>query len=91
MPASIAAPVPLTYQAKSPFKLLMVRFSKEKIAVAGMAIILLFVIVALLAPVLAPYDPLAQNIPDSMSAPSPAHWLGADKLGQGWEWSRLPV
>ena len=37
---------------------------------------------ALLAPVLAPYDPLYQNISDSLSPPSAAHWLGADKLGR---------
>lgn len=82
MPASVAAPIPLAHHAKSPFKLLMVRFSKEKIAIAGLAIILLFSTIALLAPALAPYDPLEQNIGDSMSAPSPDHWLGADKLGR---------
>jgi peptide/nickel transport system permease protein len=42
----------------------------------------LFVLLALLAPILSPYDPLAQNIPESLYPPSARHLLGTDKLGR---------
>ncbi len=81
MQASASA-ASLTPPAKSPRSLFFRRFGKEKIAVFGLTIIILFSLLALLAPVLAPYDPLYQNISDSLSPPSAAHWLGADKLGR---------
>ena len=66
----------------SPRTLMMRRFRQEKIAVLGMVAIIIFVLLAVLAPVLAPYDPLAQNIQESLASPSPTHWFGADKLGR---------
>ena len=59
----------------SPRTLMMRRFRQEKIAVLGMVAIIIFVLLAVLAPVLAPYDPLAQNIQESLASPSPTHWL----------------
>jgi len=41
-----------------------------------------FVVVALLAPVLAPYDPLKGRLGDRLRTPSTAHWLGTDELGR---------
>jgi peptide/nickel transport system permease protein len=41
-----------------------------------------FILIALLAPMLAPYEPLKQNIPASLAPPSPDYWFGADKLGR---------
>lgn len=49
--------------------------------VAGAAIVVALVLVGLLAPLLAPYDPLAFS-GDSLEPPSPAHPLGTDDLGQ---------
>jgi peptide/nickel transport system permease protein len=40
------------------------------------------VIVALAAPWLAPYDPVAQNLPARLVAPTAAHWMGTDELGR---------
>lgn len=48
----------------------------------GVAVVLLYVLVAALAPVLAPYDPLAQDVMHSLAAPSGEHWLGTDGLGR---------
>jgi ABC-type dipeptide/oligopeptide/nickel transport system permease subunit len=44
--------------------------------------VLLFVLVAVFAPVLAPYAPSTQVISDAMQGPSFAHWLGTDYLGR---------
>ena len=38
--------------------------------------------IALAAPLLAPYDPVAQNLPARLVAPSAAHWMGTDELGR---------
>jgi glutathione transport system permease protein len=36
----------------------------------------------LLAPLLAPRNPFAQNLMDALQGPSPAHWLGTDQFGR---------
>jgi peptide/nickel transport system permease protein len=48
----------------------------------GFALTLILVIVALAAPLLAPYDPVAQNLPARLLSPSAAHWMGTDELGR---------
>ncbi len=79
-----AAPAEMQVQthAKSPRAIFLRRFGKEKMAVFGLAIIIVFALLALLSPIISPYDPLLQNIPDSLAAPGGAHLLGADKLGR---------
>ena len=48
----------------------------------GFALTLLLVIAALAAPWLAPYNPIAQDLPARLAAPSAAHWMGTDQLGR---------
>ena len=50
--------------------------------VLALALIAVFALCALLAPVLAPYDPLAQGLGQRLRPPSPEHWLGTDSLGR---------
>jgi peptide/nickel transport system permease protein len=40
------------------------------------------VLVALLAPLISPYDPLQQDLMNALKAPTAAHWLGTDDLGR---------
>ncbi len=49
---------------------------------AGIVIVALLVLVALCAPLLTPYSPIAQHLEDALQAPSAAHWLGTDKYGR---------
>jgi ABC-type dipeptide/oligopeptide/nickel transport system permease subunit len=59
------------------------RLAKNKGAVAGAVIIVLFVLCALLAPLIAPHDPVAQTIADrKLPLFSPGHPLGTDDLGR---------
>jgi peptide/nickel transport system permease protein len=58
------------------------RLLRHRGAVAGLLVILLFFGVALLAPSLSPYDPLAQNLDRRLQRPSPAHPLGTDDFGR---------
>jgi peptide/nickel transport system permease protein len=48
----------------------------------GLVVIVIFVLVAIFAPVLAPYDPYAPDLSAALSQPSHAHWLGTDALGR---------
>ncbi|QCR10309.1 ABC transporter permease [Brenneria rubrifaciens] len=65
------------------------RFRKTGIIVGG-AILLLMIAIALLAPWLAPYDPIAQDLDNRLALPfwqaaeSGSHWLGTDQLGRDY-------
>jgi peptide/nickel transport system permease protein len=48
----------------------------------GLVIVGLHLALALLAPVVAPHDPLAQSILQRLKSPSALHWLGTDNLGR---------
>lgn len=50
--------------------------------IVAIALIAVFAACAVLAPVLAPYDPLAQDLGVRLRPPSPEHWLGTDSLGR---------
>jgi peptide/nickel transport system permease protein len=58
------------------------RFLKHPGGVAGALVTLLFFAVALLAPWLSPYDPLAQDLERRLQRPSQAHPLGTDDFGR---------
>ncbi|MBM3524070.1 MAG: ABC transporter permease [Alphaproteobacteria bacterium] len=58
-------------------------FSRERPAtLVAAAVVLAFIVVALLAPVIAPYDPLAQSYLRINAYPSAEHWLGTDQFGR---------
>ena len=48
----------------------------------GLTIVAILVLLALLAPMISPADPLKQNFEATLQGPSAAHWLGTDKLGR---------
>ena len=56
--------------------------TRQRLAVAGGTIVLLFALMALFGPFLAPYDPLDQDVPNRLGAPSWSHWMGTDEFGR---------
>jgi peptide/nickel transport system permease protein len=48
----------------------------------GFSATIFLLLVALLAPLMAPANPFAQNLPGRLEAPSLAHWMGSDELGR---------
>src|SRR6266403_3368546 len=52
------------------------------LAFAGVAMVLLFVSFAIFAPLIAPHDPAAIDLPSRLSPPSASHWFGTDELGR---------
>lgn len=57
-------------------------FRKNKTAMLGLCIIVFFVLIALLAPLIAPYGYKDQELVNRLKAPSSAHWFGTDDLGR---------
>jgi peptide/nickel transport system permease protein len=66
----------------SPQKRALKRLARRGGAMFGFAVVVFFVLLALLAPWLAPYDPIATNWSAIRAAPSAAHWFGGDELGR---------
>jgi peptide/nickel transport system permease protein len=67
---------------ESPARRALRRLMQRKGAVIGIAIIAIFVGLALLAPLVAPYDPIASGWSLVRKPPSLAHWFGTDDLGR---------
>ncbi|MGO4860620.1 ABC transporter permease [Atopobiaceae bacterium Sow4_H2] len=57
-------------------------FRKNKLGMACLAIVVLLAIIAILAPVLSPYDPDAQTLIDMLLRPGGAHPFGTDEFGR---------
>lgn len=58
------------------------RFSKNRLSVIGMTVVLCLMTVSLLAPIIAPYDPTTIDVYNVLSSPSRTHFLGTDELGR---------
>jgi peptide/nickel transport system permease protein len=52
------------------------------LAAAGVVLVIVFILGAIFAPWLAPYDPAHINLPTRLETPSAAHWCGTDELGR---------
>lgn len=48
----------------------------------GIALVCVLIIIALAAPILAPYDPNLQNVSQRLLSPSSQHWFGTDRFGR---------
>ena len=57
-------------------------FFKSPLAVLGMAVILILIFCAIFADIIAPYSYSKQNLDNSFSSPSAAHWFGTDEFGR---------
>src|SRR5262245_27945242 len=66
----------------TPFQVFMRRFMRNRLAVLGALIIALEIVCALAAPLLAPYDPLDQQLDLLQQSESVAHPMGTDELGR---------
>ena len=57
-------------------------FSRGFMSKICFGIIIVFVVLAVLAPVLAPYPPTEQSLTEALQKPSATHWFGTDNLGR---------
>jgi len=56
--------------------------AENPLSLVAAGLFALFVLLALVGPLIAPHDPLASNVGPLMSPPSMAHWFGTDALGR---------
>ena len=56
--------------------------ARNPLAMVGAAVILALLVVAALAPWIAPYSPIAGDLGHRLQPPSAAHWMGTDELGR---------
>lgn len=54
----------------------------DPMGLAGLALVTAFLLMALFAPWIAPYDPIALDVKAKFQPPSAAHWAGTDHLGR---------
>ncbi|MFF2196962.1 ABC transporter permease [Streptomyces sp. NPDC058157] len=64
------------------------RFLANKLAVVGLGLVLLLFLTAIFAPLIAPQDPLAQDLNNTLQEPGNGHLLGTDALGRD-QFSRI--
>ena len=57
-------------------------FLSNRLALFGLVIMAIFILMAVFAPLIAPYDPLQQDLAGKFATPSAAHPLGQDELGR---------
>lgn len=67
---------------RSPWAVAVARLWRSRVSLAGLAVVLALGVLAGVAPWVAPYDPLATDLPNQLQPPSANHWLGTDLLGR---------
>jgi ABC-type dipeptide/oligopeptide/nickel transport system permease subunit len=58
------------------------RIVRNKLAMLGLAFVIFLILVAIFAPLIAPYDPIIRIKEESLLGPSLVHWFGTDILGR---------
>ena len=81
MATILVAPVPSRSVRDRRFRTLR-RAARARLAPFGAAVMLLALTVALLAPVVAPYNPLKQNLNNTLARPDRTHLMGTDNVGR---------
>ena len=61
---------------------ILAKLFRRRVVLAGAAILAVVALAALLAPWIAPYDPMALKVLDRLQSPRAAHWFGTDELGR---------
>lgn len=82
MSTTTVTSAPPLEKGQSPARRAIRRFFRHKLAVAGLVVVLAFILIAALAPWIAPYDPIATSWSRIRKPPSELHWFGTDENGR---------
>jgi peptide/nickel transport system permease protein len=66
----------------SGFKHFMTILFGRKVVIFGFVVLVIFILIAILAPFLAPYGDNEQDLTQTLAQPSAEHWLGTDEVGR---------
>lgn len=69
-------------QPDSPWRVALRRFSRNRLALAGLLILVFMVLLCWIGPYISPYSLNDYKVADKNNPPSSEHWLGTDKLGR---------
>jgi peptide/nickel transport system permease protein len=69
-------------ELESPARRALRRLLKRKGAVVGLVVLAIFLLLAIFAPLIAPFDPIATSWSLVRKPPSAQHWFGTDELGR---------
>ncbi len=58
------------------------RLKQNKVAMAGMVAVIIITLLAIIGPMLSPYDYYSQNLANANQPSSAQHWFGTDKFGR---------
>src|SRR5690348_2238059 len=81
-PATSAGRLGRRGEVVSPTRQALRRFRRHKLAMAGMAIVGLFIVLAVFAPVVARVSPNKVDLLARNQGPTPTHWFGTDRTGR---------
>ena len=81
MSTAVALPVARA-PSRSPTAILVGKLFRRKLVLAGAAILVVVTLLAVFAPWITPYGPMAMKISDRLQSPRLAHWFGTDELGR---------
>jgi peptide/nickel transport system permease protein len=76
------ASAPVIPAAQSPRKLAVKRFCRRPAALAGLFVVVVFIVTALAAPWIAPFDPIKTSWTAIRKAPGALYWMGTDENGR---------
>jgi ABC-type dipeptide/oligopeptide/nickel transport system permease subunit len=81
---AVAAPAPAAARtgARASVRRWWRRFSRNRGAVFGLAVLIAILVMTVFAPVLSPFDPVAQGVGPANATPSWEHWAGTDSFGR---------
>lgn len=77
---TMETPAPLAIE--SPARRAWRRLKQRKSALFALFVIIALILIAIFAPLIAPYDPTKQSWSAVRKAPSLAHWFGTDEVGR---------
>ena len=80
--AALNIPIAVSEELESPTRRALRRLFQRKGAVVGLIVIATFIVLALFAPWIVPYDPIATSWTLVRKPPSALHWFGTDDLGR---------
>lgn len=81
-PTTTGVPVKVTNSKAVRWLALYKKLAKNKAAMVGAFIVLIFIVLAILAPWIAPHDPLDIQMANKLQTPSAEHWFGTDDKGR---------
>ena len=79
---TVTADAVVVEKRSSPGRRALKRLARRRGAMVALGVVVFFIVIATLAGILSPYDPIATSWSAVRKAPSAAHWFGTDEIGR---------